>query len=184
MSQSDTRARSRTAFASVLTGALIAASLASAAELTVEERLRRLDDESQIRHLLDEYMDVLGASDWDNYVLFFAENGALEMAEGIVTGREAIHARMATAAERMARAAASRPPRQRADLLSNIRVEVDGDTATARSRFTFLGEDENGDFRVTGSGLYIDRWIRMDGEWKIQRRKVDWDMLRGQAVTD
>jgi hypothetical protein len=91
---------------------------------------------------------------------------------------------MANASERMANAAraAGRPQRQSADLLSNIYVKVNGDTATARSRFTFLGEDENGRFRVTGSGLYLDTWKRVNGEWQIARRKVEWDLLAGASA--
>lgn len=147
----------------------------------LEARLDELESESQIRHKLDQYMDVLGASDWDKYVLFFAEDGELHMAEGVRKGRGDIKERMAGAAARMANAARGRPQRQRADLLSNVRVDVHGDTATARSRFTFLGEDEYGGFHVTGSGHYTDTWVRVDGDWLIQRRSVDWDMLRGAS---
>ena len=93
-----------------------------------------------------------------------------------------IRTRMANASERMAAAAAGRPQRQSADLLSNIYVKVDGDTATARSRFTFLSEYEDGSFRVRGSGLYVDIWKREDGAWRIQRRTVTWDLLAGQSA--
>jgi 3-phenylpropionate/cinnamic acid dioxygenase small subunit len=173
-----------------LSFALAAAALAGgwsttpavADELALEARLKRLEDEAEIRRLLDEYMDVLGSRDWDNYVLFFARDGELVMAEGTRKGRDDIRERMASASARMAEAARDRPQRQSADLLSNVKVEVDGDTATARSRFTFLSEDENGSFRVTGSGLYSDTWTREDGSWKIKRRSVEWDLLRGAGA--
>ena len=159
-----------------------AANAAGGEQRSVAERLQQLEDESEIRSRLDEYMDYLGARDWDGYVQFFAVDGALDMAEGVVTGRDAIHARMANASARMAAAAEGRPRRQSADLLSNIRVHVEGDTATAQSRFTFLSEAADGGFAVTGSGLYLDSWVREDGRWKIQRRKVDWDLLAGQSA--
>jgi ketosteroid isomerase-like protein len=155
---------------------------ADADEAVLEARLQRLEDEAEIRRLLDEYMDVLGSRDWDNYVLFFARDGELVMAEGTRKGRDDIRERMAGASERMANAARGRPQRQSADLLSNVKVEVDGDTATARSRFTFLGEDDEGNFRVTGSGLYLDTWTREDGRWVIKRRSVEWDLLRGASA--
>jgi 3-phenylpropionate/cinnamic acid dioxygenase small subunit len=157
----------------------LAAGTASAAEPTVEARLQQLEAESEIRRLLDVYMDLLGSRDWDAYVQLFATAGELRMPEGVRKGRDDIRERMAGASERMANASQGQPRRQSADLLSNIRVKVDGDTATAQSRFTFLGEDENGDFRVTGSGLYLDTWVREGGAWKIQQRTVDWDLLRG-----
>jgi 3-phenylpropionate/cinnamic acid dioxygenase small subunit len=155
---------------------------ASAAEpVSAEARLQQLEAESEIRQLLDEYLLVLDARDWDRYVQFFAKNGELDLVEGVLHGRDAIRTRMANASERMAAAAAGRPQRQSADLLSNVYVKVDGDTATARSRFTFLAEAEDGSFRVRGSGLYLDTWIREEGAWRIQRRKVDWDLLAGQS---
>ena len=55
-------------------------------------------------------------------------------------------------------------------------------TATAKSRFTFLGEQEDGSFRVTGSGIYTDKWIREEGEWRIARRSVSWDLLAGASA--
>jgi 3-phenylpropionate/cinnamic acid dioxygenase small subunit len=159
----------------------LAAFPSGAAELlSPEARLQQLEAESEIRQLLDEYMRLLDARDWDNYVQLFAKNGELDIVEGVLQGRDAIRTRMANASERMAAAAAGRPQRQSADLLSNVYVKVDGDTATARSRFTFLAEAEDGSFRVRGSGLYLDTWIREDGAWRIQRRKVDWDLLAGQ----
>jgi len=102
--------------------------------------------------------------------------------EGVLKGHDAIRTRMANASARMATAATGAPRRQSADLLSNVYVQVDGETATARSRFTFLAEDEDGSFRVRGSGLYLDTWVREDGAWKIKRRTVQWDLLAGQSA--
>jgi 3-phenylpropionate/cinnamic acid dioxygenase small subunit len=149
------------------------------AELAV--RLQALEDEAEIRYLLDHYMDLLGAADWDNYVLLFAEDGELQMDEGTRRGREDIKNRMSAASARMAGAAADQVRRQRAEMLSNIRVPVDGDKATARSRFTMLGESADGSFHFTGSGIYADTWVRGNGGWLIQSRKVDWDLLRGAS---
>lgn len=162
--------------------ALLGAGEAAAQEATVEARLRELEGEAEIRRLLDDYMTVLDAREWDAYVQFFTADGELDMAEGVVKGRDAIRTRMANAAARMSAAAAGRPQRQSADLLSNVYVQVDGETAMARSRFTFLTEDEDGSFRVRGSGVYLDTWKREDGAWRIARRTVSWDLLAGQSA--
>jgi 3-phenylpropionate/cinnamic acid dioxygenase small subunit len=141
-------------------------------------RLGALEAESEIRHKLQTYMAVLGASDWDTYVTYFTRNAKLIMTEGTRVGRDDIKERMSTAGARLARAAAARPARKRADLLSNVEIKVDGNTATAKSRFTFIAENGEGGFEVTGSGLYIDEWALEDGEWLIASRTVDYDLLR------
>ena len=158
---------------------------AGAEGLSLEARVRQLEDEATIRRQLEDYMGLLRSRDWDNYIKIFAKaSPELHMAEGTVVGRDAIRTRMDNASKRMAAAAAAanRPQLQRADLLSDVRVQVTGDTATARSRFTFLGEQPDGTFRVTGSGIYTDAWVREEGEWRIKSRTVDWDLLAGASA--
>jgi ketosteroid isomerase-like protein len=159
--------------------------LAGAEGLSLEARVRQLEDEATIRRELEDYMGLLRSRDWDNYIKMFAKQAPeLHMAEGTVIGRDAIRTRMDNASKRMAAAAAAqnRPQLQRADLLSDVRVQVTGDTASARSRFTFLGEQPDGSFRVTGSGIYTDTWVREEGEWRIKSRTVDWDLLAGASA--
>ena len=165
-------------------GGLSSVMLAGAEGLSLEARVRQLEDEATIRRLLDDYMGLLRSRDWDNYIKLFSKQGQIDIVEGVLTGRDAIRTRMDNASKRMAAAAAAqnRPPRQSAEILSDVRVQVSGDTATAKSRFTFLGEQEDGSFRVTGSGIYTDTWIREEGEWRIKMRKVSWDLLAGAGA--
>jgi ketosteroid isomerase-like protein len=165
-------------------GGLGSVALAGAEGLSLEARVRQLEDEATIRRELEDYMGLLRSRDWDNYIKMFSKDSELHMAEGTVKGRDAIRTRMDNASKRMAAAAAAqnRPQLQRADLLSDVRVQVTGDTATARSRFTFLGEQPDGTFRVTGSGIYTDIWVREDGQWLIKSRTVDWDLLAGASA--
>ena len=175
---------------SVLAGAPSAGGISTlvavgAESLSLEARVRQLEDEATIRRQLEDYMGLLRSRDWDNYIKMFAKaSPELHMAEGTVIGRDAIRTRMDNASKRMANAAAAanRPQLQRADLLSDVRVQVTGDSATARSRFTFLGEQPDGTFRVTGSGIYTDTWLREEGEWRIKSRTVDWDLLAGASA--
>lgn len=166
-------------------GAAALASFAARADgPSLEARVRALEDEATIRRKLEDYMGLLRSSDWDAYIKMFSKDSELHMAEGTVKGRDAIRTRMDNASKRMAAAAAAqnRPQLQRADLLSDVRVQVTGDTAAARSRFTFLGEQPDGSFRVTGSGVYTDVWVREDGQWLIKSRTVDWDLLAGAGA--
>jgi ketosteroid isomerase-like protein len=151
--------------------------------LGVEARLQRLQDESEIRRRLQDYMALLRNRDWDRYVLMFSRDAEIVMDEGTRHGRDDIRNRMSAASERMAKAAAGKPVLQSADLLSNVEVRVRGDIATASSRFTFLAENEGHQFVVRGSGLYLDSWVREDGEWLIKRRKVAWDLLAPPVAT-
>jgi hypothetical protein len=105
-------------------------------------------------------MPLLRNRDWDHYILMFSKDAEIVMDEGTRHGRADIRERMATASERMATAAAGKPVRQSADLLTNVEVRVRGDIAHASSRFTFLAENEAHDFVVSGSGLYLDTWVR------------------------
>jgi 3-phenylpropionate/cinnamic acid dioxygenase small subunit len=148
-------------------------------KLGMEARLQRLEDESEIRRRLQDYMVLLHNRDWDRYVLMFSRDADIVMDEGTRHGRDDIRNRMSAAGDRMAKAAAGKPVRQSADLLSNVEIRVRGDIADVSSRFTFLAENEANQFVVRGSGLYLDSWVREDGEWLIKRRKVAWDLLAG-----
>jgi ketosteroid isomerase-like protein len=50
-------------------------------------------------------------------------------------------------------------------------VHVNGDTATARSRYLFMTRAE-GDRPVAAlAGRYVDELVRENGQWKIKTRK-------------
>lgn len=155
----------------------------AAGKPSVEARLQALQDGAEIRGLLQDYRGLLRSKDWDNYIKLFTRDADLDIVEGVLHGQDAIRTRMANASERMAKAAAGRPARQSADLLTNVTARVSGDTATASSRFTFIGENDAHQFMVTGSGLYRDTWAREDGHWRIRRRAVKWDLLAGQSAS-
>ena len=126
-------------WASLVAISCLASASASAQSSSVETRLKALEDESEIRYLLDHYMDVLGAADWDAYVLLFTEDGELVMTEGTRRGREDIKERMAGATARMAAGSAGQPVRRRAELLSNIRVIEIGQAFSAPFAAEILG---------------------------------------------
>ncbi len=49
------------------------------------------------------------------------------------------------------------------------RVDVDGDTATASSRFRFVSTDGG---RVLVAGTYADELVRTAAGWRVRRRQV------------
>ena len=55
-------------------------------------------------------------------------------------------------------------------LLSNFVIDVQGDTATAWSRWQFVAPDQDGRPVVAQAGRYDDTLVREDGRWKFKRR--------------
>src|SRR5262249_45769983 len=53
----------------------------SGEKLGLESRLRRLEDESEIRRRLQDYMVLLHNRDWDKYILMFSRDADLVMDE-------------------------------------------------------------------------------------------------------
>lgn len=70
--------------------------------------------------------------------------------------------------------------------LSNVLIEVDGDTAHAESYVNsfHLGERDGQMYEFTFCGRYVDRFERRQGEWKIANRVTvfDWESTRPAPV--
>ena len=56
--------------------------------------------------------------------------------------------------------------------ITNIRVDIDGDTAHAESYVLFVQRRRDGGNHDLGGGRYIDRLERRDGEWRIVAREL------------
>lgn len=46
-------------------------------------------------------------------------------------------------------------------------IEIDGDEATGTWAMEDVNVDSEYDFYLTGAGFYVDRYVRVDGVWKI-----------------
>ena len=55
-------------------------------------------------------------------------------------------------------------------LMTNLVIHVDGDRATARSKWTFFTKSADNKPVPTLSGHYQDTLIREDGQWKFLSR--------------
>jgi hypothetical protein len=60
--------------------------------------------------------------------------------------------------------------------LTNIRIDVDGDTAHSESYVLFVQRRRDGGDHDVGGGRYIDRLERRDGEWRVAARRmvIEW----------
>jgi hypothetical protein len=163
-------------FASIMLAALLSAPFAAAdvsdeAFAGVVQRLQLLEDREAIRHLLETYIDFNEARDYRGYSQLFATNGKLNLRRGAAVGPDAIY-------ELLEENFGGPLPadsflRNASHVLSNVIIEVDGDTATARSRWALLSPSPaDGTPYVAQSGFYRDSLVRENGEWKFLERSI------------
>ena len=128
-----------------------------------------LQDRLQIEDLFIRYTCALDAGDVETLVACFAEDGSLlSPAVGEKKGRAAIR----EFAQRFARF--RERGSQLRHVISNFRIDVDGDRAAAKCYLVvFLTRD--GTSRLLAPGTYDCALARVDGRWVFERRIVTMD---------
>jgi uncharacterized protein (TIGR02246 family) len=156
-------------------GFLILAVLAAPAALaqparsgSVEARLQRVEDDLAIRRILVDYAAFLDGRDYDRYAALFAPDGSWTNATGAHQGRAAIRQMLAGTL-----GPAGAPNRANFHIISNPQVDVDGDRATATSRYLFVMRGSDGRPVPSLAGIYRDELVRRDGRWQIKARVAD-----------
>jgi uncharacterized protein (TIGR02246 family) len=129
----------------------------------LERRLQRLEDENEIRTLLLDYGRYLDGRDFKSYASLFAKDGEWVGGFGTVSGPANIQAFME---KNMGTG-----PNRRNDyhLLSNFVITVNGDTATAWSRWAFVVPGQSG-ATIAQAGRYDDTLVRENGRWRFKKR--------------
>jgi len=141
---------------------------------SLEARLRQLEDKDEIRDLLMEYGRLLDGGDWVGYSKLFARNGTWTGSFGTATGPKEIQAMLEK----------SIGPKPAADpahisslhLMTNYEIRVDGDRATASSRWTNFGKSDDNKLVARMAGHYEDIFVREDGHWKFLTRTAPRDI--------
>ena len=122
-----------------------------------------LEDELGVRRTLAAYCQHLDDGDFPGVAQQFAPEGTINFGDhGEANGRAEIEAWFTEGYT---------PERRGKHLTVNTIIELDGDRATARSDFAFLGFVD-GDLRPLFAGRYHDDLVRGDGRWLIQRREA------------
>ena len=129
----------------------------------LERRLQRLEDANEIRNLLLDYGRHLDSRDFKSYAALFARDGEWVGGFGSVAGPANIQAFM----EKNMGTGANR--RNDYHLLSNFVVTVNGDTATAWSRWAFVVPGQSG-AAIAQAGRYDDTLVRENGRWRFKKR--------------
>ncbi len=141
----------------------------AAAELQLR-RLQVLDDQQAIARVLTDYGRFLDARDLRSYSELFAAEGEWVGGFGTAKGPEGIYQFM------VKNLGSGGNPTNTYHILSNFEIDVDGDAATAWSRWAFITPDAKGQPRIMQGGRYEDRLIRENGEWKFLRREAFLDL--------
>lgn len=130
-----------------------------------------MSDKDEIRELLARYCFALDADRFEEMAALFTPDGVWETAFGTGTGRAGI------VAQAHSIAAGARP--RRVHLTTNIVVELDGDSATARSNWALIQNSADGPVIGSGGG-YFDRLAKIDGQWLFSHRTIDRYIAEGK----
>lgn len=133
----------------------------------LEARVRQVEDQLAIQRVITDYSAHLDARDYDGYVGLFTEDGVWQNGDTRREGRGEIRA--------MLTGLFGEPDPGFVNLSSfhqigNFEIDVDGDTAHAKSRFVFVMRGEGGAPTPSLSGQYEDTLVRTEDGWKIAHR--------------
>lgn len=135
---------------------------------TVDARLKRTEDVQAIETLLVRYGRELDKRDYKAYGALFAQDGSWKGGMGSATGPEAIGKMVAAGFEKMSPSLYEKSYHS----MTSFDVVVNGDTATAWSRWTWIVVGADGRPRLERAGHYEDTLVRERGEWKFKARQA------------
>jgi 3-phenylpropionate/cinnamic acid dioxygenase small subunit len=148
--------------------------LAYAADLDeLAARVQRLEDREEIRALLLAYGRALDSRDFIAFSELFAEEeGEWVGGLGAAKGRQAIFDLMdSTIGHDRPRTG---PPSYH--VFSNEQITVDGDRASATTKWIFVMQSDEASPRWVYLGHYDDTFIREDGRWRFLKRQAFTDI--------
>jgi len=150
-----------------------AASAQTAADVSaLAKRVQLLEDRESIRALILAYGYAHDHRDYKTFASLFASNGEWVGGMGTAKGPEAIF-------ELMDKSIGHKPVAQGSGtvhMMTNDQIRIDGDRATAETKWLYLVPGDDGAPRAQFLGHYTDQFIREKGEWKFLRREAPVDI--------
>ena len=138
---------------------------------------QELSDREAVRDVLLEYGRAFDERRLEDYANLFAADG--EWVGGPTVARGP--AEVLEMVRRTVSEIPSAPGARNFHVMTNMMIEVDGDTATAWSRYTFYMPGADGQPDPVVTGVYDDKLVRADGKWKFLRRQLTADMAVRRA---
>jgi uncharacterized protein (TIGR02246 family) len=141
---------------------------AQAGSTGLAARLQRVEDELAIQAVLVDYAAFLDGRDYARYAALFTPDAEWTNGAGSHKGQAAIRQMLESV---MGPAGGSNVANYH--IITNPRVALNGDRATATSRYLFVMRGPDGQPTPSLAGVYRDDLIRQGGTWKIKRRVAD-----------
>ena len=151
----------------IIAAALLLAPTIALAQPTLEQRVQRMEDESDIRRMLIEYGAFLDAKDYAAYAALFAEDGEWVGGFGRFNGRETIGKMLE---DNLGPAEPGYVNKANFHMLTNPLIAIDGDHARVTSKYLFWTRSPDDRPTPLLAGRYEDEFVRVNGQWKIARR--------------
>jgi hypothetical protein len=140
---------------------------AAAGASSLEARVQKLEDESQIRYLIVEYGHLMDTGDRVGTLKLFTKDATWSGRIGTAKGAKAI-------LEMWAKFLGNKPydPKDVKSfyLMTNALIRLDGDRATAVSKWTLFAKSPDSKLYTQIAGHYDDVFVRDGDQWKFQSR--------------
>src|SRR5262245_43154755 len=135
-------------------------------------KVKQLEDVQEITNVLITYGRTLDARDFKSYSSLFATDGSWSGGMGTVSGGpQAIYDFMTSRIGGGARRdGGTTNANATYHIMSNFKIDVNGDNATASSRWTFVSAARGPGIQL--AGRYEDTLVREAGVWKFKSRQA------------
>jgi hypothetical protein len=143
----------------------------------LESRVKELEDREEIRQLLMDYGRFLDQRDFRAFSELFAEtDGEWIGGMGRAKGSKAIRELMESTIGK------DTTMTQSCHLFTNETIQVNGDQATAVTKWVFVVPGESNRPQLFFLGHYEDSMMRENGRWKFLRRVVHADIPNDDQI--
>jgi uncharacterized protein (TIGR02246 family) len=163
----------KAATALALLGTVLILQPVQAADLDeVLARVQILEDREEIRALILAYGAAHDHRDYRTFADLFAQEGEWVGGLGSAKGPEAIFALMDKSIGHNPLPNGSGT----VHLMTNDQIKIEGDTASATTKWVYVTPDDANAPRVVTVGHYDDKFVRENGTWKFLRREAPGDI--------
>ncbi len=139
----------------------------NSADTALAKRVQVLEDRDEIRRVIIGYGEHLDARDYAGYAGLFARDGVWTGGFGSATGPAAIQTMLE---KNLGKPEPGFVNKSSFHLVTTEVIDVDGDKATARSRYLFYTATPENRPNALLAGRYVDQFVRENGAWKIKAR--------------